>query len=203
MEQLRLATIGGGYSNTPKTVIETVSDGGTFTTTAKRNGETLTRKDADNEQQALTDFHEVMSLYLQPLQAAAFSAGMVDGGKYTILHYTEFGQLVAQKIRFHSMEPCTYAQHGDAVQIICTPYRKRGQVRWFLYNKSFAIYEGWQDLPESATLETLSENDMVKVQKWKYSCWDANGFTACKGILKNRLALYEVFKRGVNSKMYA
>lgn len=205
MERLHYAVIGGEYSNTPKTEIETVKiTDAVFVTTVYEHGTgERTRKDADTLEQAERDFTEARGRYLQPLQAAAFSAGMVGGGKYTILHYTEFGQLVAQKIRFHGMEPTTYAQYGDAVRITCTPFRKRGKHVWTLYNKSFAIYEGWQDLPESATMETLRETPEIKVQRWKFSCWDANGFMACKGILKNCLVVYEDFKRGANGKMYA
>lgn len=205
MERLNYAVIGGGYSNTPKVEIETTKITDTaFATTVREHGTGYrTRKDADTPEQAERDFTEARGRYLQPLQAAAFSAGMVDGGKYTILCYSDFGQLIAQKIRFHSMEPCTYAQYGDAVKITCTPFRKRGKHVWTLYNKSFAIYEGWQDLPESATMETLRETEKVKVQRWKWSCWNADGFTACKGILKNCLVVYEDFKRGVNGKMYA
>ena len=204
-ETLFHATIGGGYSNTPKVDITTEKVSDDCFVTIVYNHALVCRQDivSDTLGEAERVFTEKRNAYLKPLQAAAFSAGMVDGGKYTILYYTEFGQLVAQKIRFHGMEPTTYAQYGDAVAITCTPFRKRGKQIWTLYNKSFAIYEGWQDLPESATMETLRETPEVKVQRWKFSCWDANGFTACKDILKNRLALYEDFKRGVNGKMYA
>ena len=190
-EMLFHVTIGGGYSNTPKVEVETVRLADNFYSTTIYNHGTngLKCKHADTPEQAERDFMEARSRCLQPLQAAAFSAGMVEGGKYTILHYTEFGPLVAQKFRFHSMEPCTYAQYGDAVRITCTPFRRRGKYIWTLYNKSFAIYDGWQDLPEAATMETLKETPEVKVSKWKYTCWDANGFTACKGILKNCLVI--------------
>ena len=203
-ETLFHATIGGGYSNTPKTEITTekVADD-CFVTIVCNPAPCRYEIVSRTLEEAERVFTEKRGTYLQPLQAAAFAAGMVDGGKYTILCYNDFGELSAQKIRFHSMEPTTYAQYGDAVQIVCTPFRKRGKRVWTLYNKSFAIYAGWQDLPESATTETLKETESVKVTKWKWRCWDADGFTACKGILKDCLTVYEDFKVSANGRKFA
>ena len=202
--------IGGGYSSDgPKIIVDTTEIfPGEYETMAlygngPLHGEELDSRTADNEADALRDFREILTKHLRPLQAAVFGAGMIPGEKYTILHYNEFGFLIAQKIRFHSVDCTTYAQYGDAVTITCTPFRKRGKYRWTLYNKSFAIYAGWQDLPESALWDVISENEKVTVKQTKYCCWNADGFTACKGILKNCLMVYEDFKTGKNGKVYA
>lgn len=118
--------IGGGYSDTPHVEVWTEKIAGGFFATTIYNHTLVysTRKYADTPEQAERDFTEARGRYLQPLQAAAFAAGMKDGGRYTILCYNDFGELIAHKIRFHSMEPTTYAQYGDAVRITCTPFRK-------------------------------------------------------------------------------
>ena len=210
MRRIARQTIGGGYSaDGPEIIVDTTEIySGQYETMAlygngPEEGMELARRTATNEADALRDFRDVLAKYLRPLQAAIFGAGMVPGEKYTILRYGGFGTMVASKIRFYAADCTTFAQYGDAVKITCTPFRKRGKWRLYLYDESFAIYEGWQDLPEEAVWEPVSESERMQVRRMKYASWDADGFTACAGILKNRIAVYENFKTGKNGRRFA
>ena len=206
MRRIAHQIIGGGYaSDGPQITVDAAEiASGVFEVMALRgDGEELDCRTAGTEADALRDFGEILRKHLRPLQAAVFSAGMVPGGKYTLLHFNEFGQMVAQKFRFHALDCTTYAQFGDAVKITCTPYRKRGVYKWTLYNKSLAIFEGWQDLPEAALWDVISDGKDVTVRRGKYACWDADGFKVCAGILKNRLSVYENFRHGKNGRVFA
>ena len=79
--------IGGNYTMRRKVILDTaMMPGGTFETMAlHEDGEDLDTRIAHSELEAMEHFKELFEKYALPLQKALFSAGMVEGGKYTIL----------------------------------------------------------------------------------------------------------------------
>lgn len=205
MREIMRQEIGGGYSNKRKIIVNCVElCPGKFEVMALlQDGEELDCMETETECEAVAAFWKILWKYLLPLQKEAFSANMKPGGKYTILTLNEFGHPIAQKITFHTLDCATYAQYADVVKVTCKPYRKRGTYRWNLYNKSFAIYDGWKDLKESAYQTVLQSGNGVTVSRFKYGCFDSNFMEDCMATMGTPLALYKNYQTGVNGKIYA
>lgn len=206
MNHIYHETIGGGYAMGPRITIDTAEIApGEYETMALNEvtGDELAVRTATTAEQAKQDFLEILKSTAEPLQAAAYSAGMEPGKRYTILSINDFGYPTSQKITFLGMKCTTYAQHRGVVEIKFKPYRRKHIYKWYIYDRSFAIFEGWQDLPEEVWTTTEKDTGEVKITRWKYSCFDSRFFEDCKKALKNPLVIYEDYKRGVNGKLYA
>lgn len=197
--------IGGGYSMQRKIIVNCarLPDGEFEIMALYENGDELETVAAQTEETAMNLFDSVLQKYLQPLQKAVFAAHMRPEEKYTVLSLNDFGYPVARKILFKSLRCTTWAQYGDAVEIHCRPYRKRSDCKLRLYNKSFAIYEGWHDLPDDAWQTVVSRTEKTTVTKFNYECYSANYMEDCLAAMPQPLAVYKDYKTGVNGKLYA
>lgn len=166
------------------------------------SGDELDNATATDEAAALVEFNRMLQKYAGPLQKAANAANLKPGHKYTLVYFSEFGFPVAQKITFDSMSLTTYAQHSDVVKLVFTPYRKRSKYSRRFYNSSLMIFEGWQDMDESATNEILKDDGQIKVTKSKYSCFSASYIEDLEKLFTNPVMIYKDYKTGVNGKVY-
>lgn len=167
------------------------------------NGDELDTITTNDETAALVEFNKLVQKYAGPLQKALSAAGLIPGHRYTLVYLNEFGFPVAQKITFDSMTFTTYAQHSDVVKLVFTPYRKRSKYSKRFYNSSLLIFDGWQDMDESAIKETLKDDGQIKVMKSKYTCFSASYIEDLEKIFKYPVMIYKDYKKGVNGKLYA
>ena len=201
--------LGGGYAMGPRYTVDTAElEPGVFETMVLRNlpfgdADEMDCKRADNEVQARQDFRELLMKYAGKTQNAFLKADMKPGGRYTIFRLNEFGWPVAQKITFEGMELTTYAQHWDTVALAYRGARKQRSEKQFFFHGSFAICEGWQDLPENFGQEVLKSTRSVTISKSKYGCFDSRYFEDIKKILKNVLVVLEDYQTGADGKVYA
>lgn len=202
------AEIGGGYTLRRKVIINAADLrplGGQIEVAALiENGDELNRTTATTETAALAAFHSMVQQYAEPLQKAVDAAGLVPGRKYTLVYLSEFGFPIAEKITFHGCTLTTYAQHADVVRLTYTPYRKRSpRGRLFCGSSSLLIFNGWQDLPESATSETLKEDEKIKITRSKYESFSASYIEDAAALLKNPVLIFKSYQTGANGKVYA
>lgn len=167
------------------------------------DGEELDSCTTDTEDKAITCFNDFFNRYAEPLQKAVYNGKLKEGNKYTLVYLNDFGFPIAQKITFHSIKCCTYAQYSDCVKMTFTPYKKRNKWEKIFYNCSLMIFEGWQNIKESDTHEVISTTDSLKVTKSKYSCFDARYIDDLEKAFKNPLVVYKNYKTGCNGKTYA
>lgn len=138
------------------------------------------------------------------LQKTILSANMQQGKKYTLVYLNDFGFPVADRIVFHSVSICQYAQFTDAVKMTFKRYRKRSYDACFFYDQSIAIYEGWHELKKEDTYNKVEETEKVTMWKSKYSCFDAAFFTDMVARLGKPIAEYRNFKvRESDGKVFA
>lgn len=205
---LKRIELNGGYSGKRKIIIDACELFGKYEVMAmyEDNGlstdDELACKTVATKEEALKAFDGMVLQYAGNLQKALYNK-LVEGEKYTLVYLNDFGFPVAQKIVFQSMELTTYAQYSDVVKMIFKPYRKRSLYQKYFYNNSLMIFEGWQDMKESDTMETLKDNESIKVTKSKYSCFDARYIEDLENIFKNPIVIYKNFKEGKNGKLYA
>ena len=202
------AEIGGGYTLRRKVIINAADLrplGGQIEVAALiENGDELNSATATTEAAALAAFHSMVQQYAEPLQKAVDAAGLVPGRKYTLVYFSEFGFPIAEKITFHGYTLTTYAQHADVVRLTYTPYRKRSQRgRLFCGSSSLLIFNGWQDLPEQATHETLKEDEKVKITRSKYESFSASYIEDAAALLKDPVLIFKSYQTGANGKVYA
>lgn len=202
------AEIGGGYTLRRKVIINAAdlrSLGGQIEVAAIiENGDELNSTTATTEAAALAAFHSMVQQYAEPLQKAVDAAGLVPGRKYTLVYLSEFGFPIAEKITFHGYTLTTYAQHADAVRLTYTPYRKRStHGRLFCGSSSLLIFNGWQDLPEGATCETLKEDDKIKITRSRYESFSASYIEDAAALLKDPVMIFKSYQTGANGKVYA
>lgn len=202
------AEIGGGYTLRRKITINAADLrplGGQIEVAAiTENGDELNSTTVTTEAAALAAFHSMVQQYAEPLQKAVDAAGLVPGRKYTLVYLSEFGFPIAEKITFHGYTLTTYAQHADVVRLTYTLYRKRSQRgRLFCGSSSLLIFNGWQDLPEQATSETLKEDEKVKITRSKYGCFSASYIEDAAALLKNPVLIFKSYQTGANGKVYA
>ena len=101
---------------------------------------------------------------------------------------------MARRSRAETLQPWSVA--GDQ-----TPKPKHRRKRF--YNSSLMIFDGWQDMDESAIKETLKEDEKIKITKSKYSCFSASYIEDLEKIFKHPVMIYKDYKKGVNGKLYA
>ncbi len=201
------AEIGGGYTLRRKITINAADLrplGGQIEVAAiTENGDELNSTTATTEADALAAFHSMVQQYAEPLQKAVDAAGLVPGRKYTLVYLSDFGFPIAEKITFHGYTLTTYAQHADAVRMNYTPYRKRSTRSRLFCGDSLLIFNGWQDLPEQATYETLKEDENVKITRSKYGCFSASYIEDAATLLKDPVMIFKSYQTGTNRKVYA
>jgi hypothetical protein len=196
--------IGGGYAMGPKVIVDTCQfEDGMFETIAMDEaGMDFDCKRTMDKGQALRDFNEILMKHAGPIQKTVLSAGMEAGKKYTIFKFSEFGQPVAYKFTFvGGIECTTYAQYRDVVKFTVIPARKRGARCITIHSGSFAIAEGWQDIPDGVKWNKVEGHDGLVVSK--YGCFDPRYFEDMKKVVKNVLSVYERVDVGVNGRAYA
>ena len=198
--------LGGGYAMGPEYTVDTAElEPGVFETMVIRkfDSEEMEVRRTDSEEQAKKDFTELLRKYAGNIQRAFLDADMKPGKRYTIFRMNDFGFPVAQKIEFRSLELTTYAQLWDAVGLVYRPCRKQKFYRTYFYEGSFAICEGWQDLPENFGYEVLQSASGVTISRSKYGCFDSRFFEDMKKVIQNVLAVSEDYRTGVDGKVYA
>lgn len=197
--------IGGGYSSQRKVIVDCAAlpDGEFEVMAMYENCDELEAIVTETEESAVSIYRSMLQKYLLPLQKTVFTADLQPDGKYTILFLNDFGYPVAWKILFRSVSCITWAQYADAVEIVCRPFRKRSDVCMRLYNKSFAIYEGWHDLPDSAWQTVVDRTEKTTVTKWNHECFSANYMEDCLAAMPDPIVVYKNYKTGVNGKLYA
>ena len=204
MKRIKYEELKGGYTLGKKIILSTVEMFGEFQTMALyENGEELDSLTTDTEEKAIAFYNKLFELHAEPLQKAVYNGKLKEGNKYTLVYINDFGFPTVQKITFHSIKCCTYAQYSDCVRMTFTPYRKRNKWEKIFYNCSLMIFEGWQDIRESDTTKLISETDFVKVTRSKYSCFDARYIDDLEKTLKNPVVVYKNYKTGNNGKIYA
>lgn len=202
------AEIGGGYTLRRKITINAAdlrTLGGQIEVAAiTENGDELNSTTATTEAAALAAFHSMVQQYAEPLQKAVDAAGLVPGRKYTLVYLSEFGFPIAEKITFHGYTLTTYAQHADVVRLTYTQYRKRStRGRLFCGSSSLLIFNGWQELPETATHETLKEDEKVKITRSRYESFSSSYIEDAAALLKDPVMIFKRYQTGVNGKVYA
>ena len=200
---IRHEEIGGNYS-TPRRIILDAADLGTgFEVMAlDDNGDELDVIATSDESAAIQAFSDLVKKYAGPFQQAVNAADLAPGHRYTFVYLNEFGFPVADKVTFHKMSFCTYAQYSDVVSFTVTPYRRRGQHIRRFYGKSLLIFDGWQSVDKSAMYEVLREDENITVSRSKYSCFSASYIEDMEKLLKHPVMIYKDYKTGVNGKVY-
>lgn len=201
------AEIGGGYTLRRKITINAADLrpwGGQIEVAAiTENGDELNSTTATTEADALAAFHSMVQQYAEPLQKAVDAAGLVPGRKYTLVYLSDFGFPIAEKITFHGYTLTTYAQHADVVRMNYTPYRKRSTRSRLFCGDSLLIFNGWQDLPESATHETLKEDEKIKITRSRYESFSSSYIEDAAALLKDPVLIFKRYRTGANGKVYA
>lgn len=199
--------IGGGYTLRRKITINAADLrplGGQIEVAAiTENGDELNSTTATTEADALAAFHSMVQQYAEPLQKAVDAAGLVPGRKYTLVYLSDFGFPIAEKITFHGYTLTTYAQHADVVRMNYTPYRKRSTRSRLFCGDSLLIFNGWQDLPESATHETLKEDEKIKITRSRYESFSFSYIEDAAALLKDPVLIFKRYQTGANGKVYA
>lgn len=201
------AEIGGGYTLRRKVIINAVDLrplGGQIEVAALiENGDELNSTTVTTEAAALAAFHSMVQQYAEPLQKAVDAAGLVPGRKYTLVYLSDFGFPIAEKITFHGYTLTTYAQHADAVRMNYTPYRKCATRSRLFCGDSLLIFNGWQELPETATHETLKEDEKIKITRSKYESFSSSYIEDAAALLKDPVLIFKRYQTGANGKVYA
>lgn len=203
---IRHEELGGGYTMRPHVILDAAdlrSIGKQFEIVAlDKDGEELEAVTADDEAAAVAEFNKLVQKYAEPFQRAMNAAGLRPGHRYTLVYLSEFGFPVADKVTYHSMRFRTYAQHSDVAELTVTRYRKRSRCSCLFYNCSLMIFEGWQDMDDSATKDVLKDDGTVKITKSKYTCFSASYIEDLEKVFVNPVMIYKDYKRGANGKMY-
>lgn len=203
---IRHEELGGGYTMRPHVILDAAdlrSIGKQYEVTALgHDGEKLEAVTAADEAAAVAEFNKLVQKYAEPFQRALYAAQLVPGHRYTLVYLGEFGFPVADKVTYHSMRCRTYAQHSDVVELTVTRYRKRSRCSCLFYNQSLMIFEGWQDMDDSATKDILKDDGTVKITKSKYGCFSASYIEDLEKVFINPVMIYKDYKRGANGKMY-
>ena len=201
------AEIGGGHTMRRKITINAADlrpIGGQIEVAAiSADGDELALTSVSTEAAALAAFNDLVQQYAEPFQKAISAAGLVPGHRYTLVYLSEFGFPIVEKITFRDLTLTTYAQHADVVQLTYTPARCRSCRCRLFYGSSLLIFDGWQDLPESATNVTLRDDGKVKFTRSKYGCFSASYMEDAASLLRNPVLLYKAYQIGSNGNFYA
>lgn len=203
---IRHEELGGGYTMRPHVILDAAdlrSSGKQFEVMALgHDGEKLEAVTADDEAAAIKEFDRLVDKYAEPFQRALYAAQLVPGHRYTFVYFSEFGFPVAQKITFDGMSFDTYAQYSDIVKLVFTPYRKRSKYSQRFYNCSLMIFDGWQDMDDSAISDVLKDDGTIKITQSKYTCFSASYIENLEKVFVNPVMIYKDYKKGKNGKMY-
>lgn len=200
---IRHEELKGGYSMGKKIIIDACEIFGEFEVMVMyEDGEELESRTVSTEKDAIEVFNYMFMKYAEPLQKALYNK-LEEGKRYTLVYLNDFGFPVAQKITFHFMKTRTYAQYSDVMEMVFTPYHKRSQYRKLFYNGTIMIFEGWQDLKEEDTTETIKDDRNVKVTRSKYESFNSRYIDDLENCFKNPVVIYKDYKKGVNGKIYA
>ncbi len=165
-------------------------------------GDELEMKTVDTVGEAHSLFDEYANKYLGAVQKSVYNAGMELGKKYTIAMLNDFGFPITIQIIPTSIEYTAYAQYDDAVHLVFKMKGRRKLFGKYLYNQSFAIFEGWQELPKDAWCNTTAENG-VEIRTSKYYGFSHQYFEDMVQALKNPLIIHDDSKIGVDGRVYA
>ena len=205
MKSILHQEIGGGYADGPKIIVDTCElETGLYETMAmKADGEEIECFRTTNFDVAEKDYQRLLRRYAEPIQKKLLDSGMKIDGKYTIYSYSEFGFPMAYKFTYRGgMELCTYAQYRDAVKFLIRPAGKRGDRYYMIYKGSFAIVEGWKELPDEVMWNTVARKGEQTLKCSRYGCFDARYFEDIKKILRNVVAVHEDYQVGNNGVVY-
>lgn len=201
------AEIGGGYTKRRKIIINAADLrqlGGEIEVAALDDtGNALNSATVTTEADALRMFKAMVQQYAGPLQKAVAAAGLIPGHCYTLFYLSDFGFPVVEKIVFRGFTFTTYAQHADAVRLEYAIYPKRSTRCRLFYDSSLLIFDGWQNVPESATVDTLREGSGVKITRSKYESFSPSYIEDAAAMLKNPVMIFKNYRRGVSGKLYA
>ena len=203
---IRHEELGGGYTMRPHVILDAAdlrSIGKQYEVMALgHDGEELEAVTVVDEAAAVAEFDKLVDKYAEPFQKALYAAQLVPDHRYTLVYLSEFGFPIADKVTYHSMRCRTYAQHSDVVELTVTRYRKRSRCSCLFYNCSLMIFEGWQDMDDSAISDTLKYDGIIKVTKSKYTCFSASYIEDLEHIFSNPVMIYKNYKKGKNDKLY-
>lgn len=152
------------------------------------------------EPDTIDEFRQFYIDNAEPFQKAIINANLIVGKKYTLVYMNDFGFPVADKIVFKGVSPCQYAQYTDAIKLKARRARKRTDMYINFYDCSMAIYEGWNDLPETVSHEKVGEY----LYRSRYACFDARYFDDCVNYFGKPIVEYRNFKvRESDGKTFA
>lgn len=164
------------------------------------DGDEIEMKTVDTIEEANRVFDEYANNYLGSVQKSVYYAGMEVGKKYTIAMMDELGLPRTIKITLSRIDYVSHAQYDDAVNVI---FKMKGHRRIFglpLYNQSFAIFEGWQELPDNIW---FNESEPIEVRNARYYNFSPQYLKDMIAALKNPLAIYDNSKVGADGRIYA
>lgn len=206
-KSLHHAELGGGYTMRRKIIINAADlrayGDGIEVCAMTADGDELDTVNVSTEAEALTAFNGMVQQFAEPFQKAMTAANLAPGHRYTLVHLGEFGFPIVEKITFHGLTLTTYAQHSDAVRMVYTPYRGRSQRDHLFYGASLLIFDGWQELPESATVDTVRDNGAVKITRSKYASFSPEFIEDAAAMLHDPIMIYKAYRIGAAGKLYA
>lgn len=175
-------------------VIETknAANGKFVTTVTNKATDTLVdSKAADNEQDALKDFDDMITTYALPLQARIHAARLERGKHYTLVTMSDFGFPVALTFTFEEVMYKSYAQYDDVATIFCIPKGARNMRQVRLYNTSFALYKDWRILPDDMVFNITRMPNGATVKAAKYDSFDDRYIADICGVWADHIAMYQ------------
>lgn len=205
MRRLARAELGGRNSDRQLTLISTVEiEPGLFETMVMVNGFEADCFQTDNEVMAKRQYGFLFNKYAEPLQKAVFS-GLRIGKRYTLVYWDRnTGMPVAQKITLTGINYEAYAQYSDAVKLSFRKYKARQTTsEQFVGYSSLIVFDGWQDLPREATMQTVKETSTVSVAMSKYRSFDVGYIEDAFKYLEKPVVVYKNYKKGKNGGLYA
>ena len=175
-------------------IIETkdAGSGKLITTVINKATDTLvSSKVADNEQDALKDFDDMVTTHALPLQGRVHAARMKKGERYTLVTMSDFGLPVALNFTYHDEDYTAYAQYDDAATIYCFPKGARNLRKLRLHNQSFAIYNGWRVLSDDMIFNIDRKPNGVVTKAGKYGSFDERYIVDICDVWADFITLYQ------------
>jgi len=157
------------------TTEEKPADSGTYVTTVinKATDTLVDSKAATNEQDASKDFSDMLVTYALPLQSRVINAHLEPGKRYTLVMLGNMlGVPCALRFTFEKYRLTTFAQYDDAILLIFKQQGGRVLKQLCLYDHSFAIYEGWRDLPDDLIFNVEKRPNGIVSKAAKYVSFD-------------------------------
>lgn len=205
-ERIAHFEIGGGHTLQCTKIIDAckISEGEFEVMAMYANGDELDNLTAETEEKAVEGFAEFVNRYANPFQKAVFNAGLVSGKKYTLLYFSEFGFVVADKITFKDYTFSTYAQYDDVVKMTFRRCRKQRDTAKYFYDRSLIILEGWHDLKDEDTMLITERDNGTIIKRSKYESFSNNFVEDMEKLYKNHIVMiYKDYKTDTNGRIYA